>query len=410
MQPTIPILSPWRGEFVDAATEQAYRGSAQTLMARHLRMALAVWAVLIGLFALPDLQALGAHNPFFWWLAAYRAVMVALLLGARVLLGRSPQHATDGRLVTSIATLGYPFYFAMLVLRPEVREWTVSMVMFMQFSLFIFLPGRVWAYLPVAVVGVVGCTATYVLQDRPAGIVVGLVFLLTLPALIGYLTAARLQLVHRQEFALRQRLSETNAALEAEVARRTALEAELQRQATTDPLTGLVNRRELNRRFAVELARTQREAKPLTIVLIDLDHFKRVNDTYGHAAGDEVLRTLARLSEACFRTVDTVGRLGGEEFAALLPGADLYSAAQAARRLAERLGSTPIEHAGQRITAGMTVGVAQRLPEETTLEAMLERADAALYAGKQAGRGRTMLALPDGGHWEFVQAPPPQAL
>ncbi|MGL4807793.1 MAG: GGDEF domain-containing protein, partial [Giesbergeria sp.] len=227
------------------------------------------------------------------------------------------------------------------------------------------------------------------------------VFLLTLPALVGYMTAARLQRVQRQEFALRQRLSETNAALQTEIAQRIELQAELERQATTDPLTGLVNRREFSRRFALDLARTQRDASPLSLVLIDLDHFKRINDQYGHAAGDAVLRTLAQLSHGCFRSIDTVGRLGGEEFAVLLPSADLHCAAQAARRLAQRLADTPVEHEGQRIVAGMTAGVAQRLPGEESLESLLQRADLALYAGKQAGRARTMLALPDGSHQEF---------
>ena len=157
-----------------------------------------------------------------------------------------------------------------------------------------------------------------------------------------------------------------------------------------------MNRREFSRRFALDLARTQRDASPLSLVLIDLDHFKRINDQYGHAAGDAVLCTLARLSGSCFRSIDTVGRLGGEEFAVLLPGADLQCAAQAARRLAQRLAETPVEHEGQRIVAGMTAGVVQRLPSEDNLDSLLQRADHALYAGKQTGRNRVMLALPDG--------------
>ena len=396
----VPI-SVWRAEFKDADCEQAFRASVQDAMARQLRLALALWAGLMLLFALPDLQALGAGNALFWQLLSYRALMAMLLLGAIWVLRSQPRWATDGRLVAWIAVIGYPFYFLLFHVREDVRFWTVGMVMFMQFCMFLFLPGRVVAYLPVAVWGVVGSLLSFVLLGRPAGVLLGLVFLLTLPALVGYMTAARLQRVQRQEFALRQRLSETNAALQTEIAQRIELQAELERQATTDPLTGLVNRREFSRRFALDLARTQRDASPLSLVLIDLDHFKRINDQYGHAAGDAVLRTLAQLSHGCFRSIDTVGRLGGEEFAVLLPGADLQCAAQAARRLAQRLADTPVEHEGQRIVAGMTAGVAQRLPGEDSLESLLQRADLALYAGKQAGRARTMLALPDGSHQEF---------
>ncbi|MGL4436354.1 MAG: GGDEF domain-containing protein [Giesbergeria sp.] len=396
----VPI-SVWRAEFKDADCEQAFRASVQDAMARQLRLALALWAGLMLLFALPDLQALGAGNALFWQLLSYRALMAMLLLGAIWVLRSQPRWATDGRLVAWIAVIGYPFYFLLFHVREDVRFWTVGMVMFMQFCMFLFLPGRVVAYLPVAVWGVVGSLLSFVLLGRPTGVLLGLVFLLTLPALVGYMTAARLQRVQRQEFALRQRLSETNAALQTEIAQRIELQAELERQATTDPLTGLVNRREFSRRFALDLARTQRDASPLSLVLIDLDHFKRINDQYGHAAGDAVLRTLAQLSHGCFRSIDTVGRLGGEEFAVLLPSADLHCAAQAARRLAQRLADTPVEHEGQRIVAGMTAGVAQRLPGEESLESLLQRADLALYAGKQAGRARTMLALPDGSHQEF---------
>ncbi len=399
--PPTPALSAWRAEFIHPADEHAFRTSVQHSMARQLRVALALWAGLLLLFALPDLQVLGAASPLFWQLLAYRGAMAALLLGAAGVLRRQPHWATDGRLVAWIAVIGYPFYFLLFHVREDVRIWTVGMVMFMQFCMFLFLPGRVVAFVPVAVFGVVGSLLSFVLLGRPPATLLGLAFLLTLPALVGYVAAARLQRVQRQEFALRQRLSETNAALQAEIAQRIELQAELERQATTDPLTGLVNRREFSRRFALDLARTQRDASPLSLVLIDLDHFKRINDQYGHAAGDAVLRTLAQLSHGCFRSIDTVGRLGGEEFAVLLPGADLQCAAQAARRLAQRLAETPVEHDGQCIVAGMTAGVAQRLPSEDSLDSLLQRADLALYAGKQAGRARTMLALPDGSHQEF---------
>ena len=399
--PPTPALSAWRAEFIHPADEHAFRTSVQHSMARQLRVALALWAGLLLLFALPDLQVLGATSPLFWQLLAYRGAMAALLLGAAGVLRRQPHWATDGRLAAWIAVIGYPFYFLLFHVREDVRIWTVGMVMFMQFCMFLFLPGRVVAFVPVAVFGVVGSLLSFVLLGRPPATLLGLAFLLTLPALVGYVAAARLQRVQRQEFALRQRLSETNAALQAEIAQRIELQAELERQATTDPLTGLVNRREFSRRFALDLARTQRDASPLSLVLIDLDHFKRINDQYGHAAGDAVLCTLARLSDSCFRSIDTVGRLGGEEFAVLLPGADLQCAAQAARRLAQRLADTPVEHEGQRIVAGMTAGVVQRLPSEDNLDSLLQRADLALYAGKQAGRARTMLALPDGSHQEF---------
>ena len=109
-----------------------------------------------------------------------------------------------------------------------------------------------------------------------------------------------------------------------------------------------------------------------------------------------MLRQVARLSHECFRSIDCVGRMGGEEFAVLLPGATLPQAATVAQRFAQRLAATLVVHGEQTIHLSATLGVAERLPEERTLDAMLQRADQALYAGKNAGRNCVMLALPEG--------------
>ena len=137
-------------------------------------------------------------------------------------------------------------------------------------------------------------------------------------------------------------------------------------------------------------------ALPAVVVLLDLDHFKKINDQFGHAAGDEVLRQVARLCLQCFRSIDSIGRLGGEEFAVLLPGASLDGAATVAQRLAQQLAATPVVFGAHTIPLSATMGVAERLPAEKTLDAILQRADQGLYAGKQAGRGRVMVARPDG--------------
>ena len=135
-------------------------------------------------------------------------------------------------------------------------------------------------------------------------------------------------------------------------------------------------------------------ALPAVVVLLDLDHFKKINDRFGHAAGDEVLRQVARLCLQCFRSIDSIGRLGDEEFAVLLPGASLDGAAAVAQRLAQQLVATPVVFGAHTIPLSATMGVAERLPAEKTLG--LQRADQGLYAGKQAGRGRVMVVRPDG--------------
>ena len=291
---------------------------------------------------------------------------------------------------------GFPFFFLFLLLRPEMRAWTIGMVMIVNLSLFIFIPGRVALCAWVALAGTAGTVVTLIATGTAPKLAPGLALLLALPAVVGFISANRLQRVQRQEFIVRTRLQQANADLTAEIARRTELQAELLRQATTDPLTGLLNRREFANRFALDLARAERDGSPLSVVLLDLDHFKKINDQFGHAAGDEVLRQVARLCLQCFRSIDSIGRLGGEEFAVLLPGASLDGAATVAQRLAQQLVATPVVFGAHTIPLSATMGVAERLPAEKTLDAILQRADQGLYAGKQAGRGRVMVARPDG--------------
>lgn len=392
---TLPRISLWRAEFIDAHTETAYRADVQERMARQQRIALWVWAGLLLLFALPDYQALGA-SPVFWALLAYRAGTAALLLAGAHLLRTRPHWAPRGHLVMALEMVGFPFFFLFIILRPEMRAWTIGMIMVVNLSLFIFVPGRVALSAWVALVGVLGTAATLLLTGTVPSNGPGLVLILGLPAVVGFVSANRLQRAQRQEFVVRARLQEANAALHDEIARRIALQDELQRQATTDPLTGLSNRREFARCFAHELARTERTAAPLSLALLDLDRFKKINDQYGHAAGDAVLRHVARLCRECFRSVDSVGRMGGEEIAVLLPGANLQQAAAVAQRFALRLAATPLIHGENTIAVTATVGVAERTAQETALDPLLLRADRALYAGKEAGRNCVMLAHPDG--------------
>jgi diguanylate cyclase (GGDEF)-like protein len=150
--------------------------------------------------------------------------------------------------------------------------------------------------------------------------------------------------------------------------------------ATTDPLTSLANRRSFRDRLEAECARSVRAGAPLGLALVDLDHFKRVNDTHGHQAGDAVLRELALRLRRSARREDVVARVGGEEFAWLLPEADLDAAMEAAERLRRRIAEEPFPIVG-RITASIGVATLDAGPDE-----LVRDADRALYRAKDAGR------------------------
>ena len=173
-----------------------------------------------------------------------------------------------------------------------------------------------------------------------------------------------------------------------EIEHRRALELKLKEMASTDPLTGLANRREYETLFMHEIHRARRSGTPLAACILDLDHFKRVNDTYGHAAGDAVLRNTAQLLKQKLRTMDIIGRLGGEEFIILLPETTIDQAAAIGTRLLEALAEMEIDVGKTTIRVTATIGISGLIDEDETFNTIIARADEALYRGKNAGRNR----------------------
>ncbi|WP_432415460.1 diguanylate cyclase [Chromohalobacter israelensis] len=178
-----------------------------------------------------------------------------------------------------------------------------------------------------------------------------------------------------------------------DLSERKAMEARLEQQALTDPLTGLGNRRALEDQAAMEIARAERSGAPLSLVAIDLDHFKRINDTYGHDVGDLVLQAFAELARELLRDGDVLCRIGGEEFAILLPNTCKEQAMQVAERLRRAIAATPakISQAMKEDTTlayTASLGVTLVSAGETTLKPAIKRADQKLYAAKEAGRNR----------------------
>jgi diguanylate cyclase (GGDEF)-like protein len=163
--------------------------------------------------------------------------------------------------------------------------------------------------------------------------------------------------------------------------------ADLALASRRDALTALPNRRAFEEDLAREAARAARTAAPLSLVALDVDRFKAVNDERGHAAGDAVLRAVAARAAAAIRAGDLLARVGGEEFAILLPGADLARAAEAAERIRAALAALPVEAAGHAVAITASFGCAALAPGEPP-DALLARADARLYEAKRAGRNR----------------------
>lgn len=163
--------------------------------------------------------------------------------------------------------------------------------------------------------------------------------------------------------------------------------ADARRHATIDELTGVWNRRSFFENAGREFQRSQRTLRPLAVLMFDVDHFKSVNDTYGHAAGDQVLRGLAERCRSQLRIIDVIGRYGGEEFAVALPETDIEAAEHIAERLRTTVENTSFVTLHGSISLTISVGVAVYHPDDqTTLDAVIDRADRALYLAKRSGR------------------------
>ena len=166
----------------------------------------------------------------------------------------------------------------------------------------------------------------------------------------------------------------------------------LQHLSQHDSLTGLLNRRAIENSLDKEAQRLQRFGEIYSVMLVDIDHFKRINDNLGHAAGDEVLRVVAALLKEHAREVDRVARYGGEEFCVLLPHTDHEGALQAAERLRSAVHRTDIPWQDERICVTISTGLATAQDPDEPLHALLKRADDALYRAKTEGRNRVVAA------------------
>jgi len=166
----------------------------------------------------------------------------------------------------------------------------------------------------------------------------------------------------------------------------------LETLSITDSLTGLYNRKKLDDILADQLARFKRNQRSFAVLLLDIDHFKRLNDTYGHLAGDQVLESVARTFSSSIRNIDFAARYGGEEFVIVLPETALSAAREMAERIREQVRSASYQFNDQSIAVTLSIGVANSRSEDETAEAVLARADRMLYEAKHAGRNRVRCA------------------
>ncbi len=242
-----------------------------------------------------------------------------------------------------------------------------------------------------------GLLSTWIASSvtRPIAAVSGVVARIRdgeLEARVGESAAGVLQPLAHGVNDMAARVAMTQDVLREQVAQATE---ELRRQkeaaeqaARVDLLTGVASRRAFTEHAEAEVQRALRYALPLSIIMIDLDHFKTINDTHGHVAGDAVLASFAGTISQEVREVDLIGRMGGEEFVALLPNTEVDEAVAVAERMRQAVAASELQVQGRRLMYTASFGVAEFVPTELSLTSLLARADAALYRAKRQGRNR----------------------
>jgi len=216
--------------------------------------------------------------------------------------------------------------------------------------------------------------------------------LLAIMSLSTYLTLFAFG-AHKRTLKLhevRLKLRQSEQALHKQIAEISFLQGQLTEQVNRDPLTGLFNRRYLDATLDREIARCEREQNPLCLMMVDIDHFKHINDTYGHQAGDAVLVQVAKTLSDELRAGDIACRYGGEEFLLLMPNLTPAVAMERAEELRKKQAASNILVSGQQMAVRLSIGLASLPSDALTAHALIRNADAALYQAKQQGRNRVV--------------------
>tara|TARA_B100001059_G_scaffold150234_1_gene150131 strand:- start:1596 stop:2567 length:972 start_codon:yes stop_codon:yes gene_type:complete len=277
-------------------------------------------------------------------------------------------------------------------LRPESLYTQITAVVVAIMAFYLLIPSLLtiasWAsgFLSIGFI-----VASVAYADVSAPTATRLVLLFIMANIVGYCALLRLEILQRKQFSLLNEEREQNLALQQEVEHRKSLEAQLRRLAERDTLTELDTRSHFIKRAEALLERALRENSAFCLLMIDVDHFKQINDTWGHTRGDEVLKQVAKTIRQSLRRVDVVGRFGGEEFIVAMPNTHHKEAVTLAQRLTANVNTIELPSPLNQVSVSITVGIALK-SNERSLDLLIQRADEMLYKGKRNGRNRVELA------------------
>jgi diguanylate cyclase (GGDEF)-like protein len=379
-------LTSVTAQFRDAGTERAFRVSILRKVQEDSWLTLIVAAAGMAMFGISDYGFLGLSREFYL-LLGIRATLIVTCLVLAVVLRSSEALLTRPWLLSVAPMLIATGSLALVAIRPHTLSTQLIAVVVIVMAFYLFSPILLWGMIGTSLyLGIGFLLGAWQWADLPWETMRAYGLLLIMANVVGYVVARRLARMQRQQFELLNEERLSKQRLMEEVGRREALEKRLRIMADTDELTGLANRRSFLERARTGFDAARRRERPFSLCMIDVDNFKAINDGWGHDCGDRVLRDVAAICLRVFRKGDAVGRFGGEEFVAALPGADIAEARRIAERLRKAIAGLRFGEALAEVRVTVTIGLAEVDALESGLEPALKRADAALYQGKRSGR------------------------
>ncbi|WP_245947817.1 GGDEF domain-containing protein [Billgrantia montanilacus] len=379
------------GQFCEYRMESVYRRLIKTRARFESRLSLILVSLIFGMFAITDYNLLGLTREYYL-LITMRIVVVSLCLLLAFTIGRW------GNYFRKIWLHALPLWILatgiilIVPLRPESLATQVTAVVVATMAFYLLIPNLLTVVTFASLYLSVGfLTSAVLFADISPVVALRLALLLIMTNAVGFCALLRLESLQRRQFALLQEERAQNHHLLKEIALRKDLEAQLRMLAERDALTGLDSRSHFMKRAKALLQRSRMEKKPFSLFMIDVDHFKSINDTWGHIHGDWVLTKIAEACAQSLRPTDVIGRFGGEEFMVALPDTGPDDAQIVAERLQKMVAELPLKEEMSGMRLSVTIGIALANTEDADLESLIMRADQILYVGKRDGRNRVVM-------------------
>ncbi len=379
-----------KAEFANPATESRFRQWSQKGTVTQTRLTLLITLSLLIVYIVSDYFMLRADNGFVYSLVIRTIIFIGGLITLAVISVTHSPALFDRIIFIFQALAGGLLLFIFTVLKTDIVAASLAVVL-VAISMYLLMPNRlIVANLLSLSLSVGFFILAVTIYDLGQLLLLQLAMIMLGANLIGAIFCARFHLIKRKEFLELMRERSAREALQEEIAKRLKLEKKLLHQTRTDELTGATNRRYFMQLGEEEINRSHRYGRHMSLLMLDLDHFKEINDQYGHSIGDEALVRFSQLCRSTLRKPDIFGRLGGEEFAIIIPEESLEGAMRTAERLRLRVEE---DFATTDYKLTVSIGVTELDIQDSTIGDLLRRADNMMYKAKHHGRN-CVIAFP----------------